>query len=279
MNELSLSVRDLTIAAKTWGKPDNPPLLALHGWLDNANSFDLMAPLLAEQYYVIAIDLPGHGLSSYLPASSHYHFIDGIFLLADIIHHLGYQKVHLLGHSLGACLCSVAAGVLSDKIASMYLIEALGPFSQPGETALLQLSDYLHHRPAHAHQHFGRSYETIELAAEARAKRGHVSFDIALLLAQRGVTEVDGGFIWRHDRRLLIPSPVRMTEEQIISCLQGVKAPTRLLWASQGFNFSDEILKKRVEAVEHIQTFRINGGHHVHMETPEAVVTTLFIPN
>lgn len=276
MNELTLSVRDLTIAAKSWGKSSLPPMLALHGWLDNANSFDLLAPLLSDKYHLIAIDLPGHGFSSFLPASNHYHFIDGIYLLADIIHSLGFEQVHLLGHSLGACLASVAAGILGKSIASLNLIEALGPFSQPGDTAALQLADYLHHRPAHPGQLSSRSYKRIEDAANARARRGHVSFDIALKLAERGVKAEGDGFVWRHDRRLLIPSPLRMTEAQVISCLKGVTAPTQLLWASNGFHFSPEILKKRVDAVHSIQCYQIEGGHHVHMESPEAVVEQLF---
>ena len=61
--ELQWQVHGLTIAGLAWGNPDNPPLLALHGWLDNANSFALLAPAL-EDFYVVALDLTGHGQSS-----------------------------------------------------------------------------------------------------------------------------------------------------------------------------------------------------------------------
>ena len=42
-------------------------IVCLHGWLDNANSFATLAPLLATQFNmrVIGIDLPGHGKSSH----------------------------------------------------------------------------------------------------------------------------------------------------------------------------------------------------------------------
>ena len=52
------------IAAKVWGNEAGIPTLALHGWLDNAASFEPIAPLL-EQCHLVAVDLPGHGLSDH----------------------------------------------------------------------------------------------------------------------------------------------------------------------------------------------------------------------
>ena len=46
------------LAAKEWGNPEGKPIIALHGWLDNANSFDKMLPFL-EGMHVIAVDMAG----------------------------------------------------------------------------------------------------------------------------------------------------------------------------------------------------------------------------
>ena len=40
-----LSIPGFTIACKAWGNANNPPMLALHGWLDNANSFARLFPV------------------------------------------------------------------------------------------------------------------------------------------------------------------------------------------------------------------------------------------
>ena len=46
----------LTLAALEWGDPAAPPLVALHGWLDNAGSFAALAPLLPPHCRVVAVE-------------------------------------------------------------------------------------------------------------------------------------------------------------------------------------------------------------------------------
>ena len=55
-----------TLRGLRWGSTGDAPILALHGWLDNAASFVRLAPLLADAD-VVAIDLPGHGYSDHSP--------------------------------------------------------------------------------------------------------------------------------------------------------------------------------------------------------------------
>ena len=56
----------MTLAAKQWGPDDGFPVLAIHGWLDNASSFDVVAQdLSGAGFRVVAVDMPGHGESSH----------------------------------------------------------------------------------------------------------------------------------------------------------------------------------------------------------------------
>lgn len=267
---MELSISGLTIACKIWGNPQHPPIIALHGWLDNANSFDYLAQYLQHDYYFVAVDLPGHGHSSHLPLSINYHFIDGIFIVIQIINALKFNKVHLLGHSMGACLGSLVAGVAPDRFFSLSLIEGLGPFSSPGETACKQLSKYSDFLTQKAIKK-PKGYPQFDSAALARAIKGYVSIDIAKLLCERGVKEDNGVYYWRHDRRLLEPSPLRMTELQILSCLKNIKAKTCLIWASKGFSFDSELMQERIKTVHDLKIEHLDGGHHIHMEKPEVV--------
>lgn len=266
-NNFTLTIPGFTIACKSWGNPALPPILALHGWLDNANSFDLIAPYLAQDFYFIAADLPGHGHSSHLPEGAYYHFIDGIYTTLQIIKALNYERMHLLGHSLGACLASLVAGIAPHRVHSVAFIDALGPLTHPESACQQQLAQYLENdlivnKPA-------KPYASLKLAARTRAQRGYLKTEHAEILCARGMYEKDNAFYWRHDKRLLIPSPLRLTEEQVLSCLSAIKAKTLLCWAEQGFSFNEKALQKRIHAVENLTLIRLTGGHHVHMENPK----------
>ena len=64
--EVEIQTSTLRLVAKCWGKPEGLPVLALHGWLDNAATFDHLAPFLPE-FRLVSLDLPGHGFSDHRP--------------------------------------------------------------------------------------------------------------------------------------------------------------------------------------------------------------------
>lgn len=64
-------------------------------------SFDTLVPLLPSKYSYLAIDLPGHGFSSHLPKGCFYHIADYIAILDGIRSKFKWEKLSLLGHSMG----------------------------------------------------------------------------------------------------------------------------------------------------------------------------------
>ena len=111
LQEFEVKISNLRLSVKCWGNPKDEPMLAFHGWLDNAATFDNLAPLL-NQHRVISIDLPGHGFSQHRPVGSAYHFSDLIIDIIEVIDVLCLEKVSLLGHSMGAGVASYLAGCL-----------------------------------------------------------------------------------------------------------------------------------------------------------------------
>jgi len=75
-------------------------LMLLHGWPQTWYCWRKVIPTLAEHYTVVAPDLRGYGLTD-KPASGY----DKRTMAADIralVHHLGFERVVLVGHDRGA---------------------------------------------------------------------------------------------------------------------------------------------------------------------------------
>ncbi|MEO5830348.1 MAG: alpha/beta fold hydrolase, partial [Rhodanobacter sp.] len=128
----TVTLPQLSLQAQLWGDASLPPLLALHGWLDNAGSFARLAPLLTGRHHVIALELPGHGHSEHLSAGSNYHFLDYVRDVLAVADALRLERFALLGHSLGAGVASLVAAAIPQRISQLFLIEGLGPLGDDG---------------------------------------------------------------------------------------------------------------------------------------------------
>ena len=265
-----LALPQLTLAALEWGEPDAPPLLALHGWLDNAGSFAMLAPLLAQRCRVIALDLPGHGHSDHLPAGASYHPIDQVRTVLSALDVLGLRRCRLLGHSLGAGIASLVAAAAPARIERLHLIEGLGPLGDDGTHTLQRYRDALAAPPASGKTL--RVFRSIDQAASARAIASGLPAELARPIIERGLREADGGWQWRSDPRLVRPTAVRLAETQIRALLAGIEAPTSLLLSQPATPYLPTLqMEARAACVPRINVEHLAGGHHLQLEHPQAV--------
>ena len=243
------------------------PVLALHGWLDNAHSFIGIADHV-HGLDLVALDFPGHGLSAARPEGVRYHFDDYVFDVLAAARDLGWERFHLLGHSLGGAVSSIVAAACPDVVMSMALIEGLGPMSAaPDKTAsgwrkAVQRSIA---RPR-------RTHADSEAAARARASNGDLSLVEARILAERGLRQVDGGFQWHHDQRLTWPSTQRYTEAQVLDLLAAIEAPVLNIYSDPPSGIlPGRVLQRRLAALKQRMLFSHPGGHHLHMQYPAVI--------
>ena len=119
--EREFTLRGRRIAARCWHDPALPPLLALHGWQDNAATFDRLAPLLPG-HHIVAMDFAGHGLSDWRAEGMRYHTLDHVDDVLSVVEQLGWQTFRLLGHSMGAGIGVLLAGALPKafELATQY---------------------------------------------------------------------------------------------------------------------------------------------------------------
>lgn len=272
--EFDLQAGPIRIAARAWGSPDGVPVLALHGWLDNAATFERLAPLL-EGLYVVALDLPGHGRSDHRGLGPWYHFIDYVADVIAAADALDWERFSLLGHSLGGGVACSVAGACPERIERLALIEALGPLTDEPSLA----PERLGHAIARAHQAARRpprSYRSLEEIIEARRHAGDLSHDAARLLVERATVAAEDGIRWRSDPRLRLPSPYRLSEEHALAFLGAIRAPALLIAADDGLlPMDDPTMQRRLKTVARLEVRHLPGHHHLHLEDPAPVAGIL----
>ncbi|TAN03796.1 MAG: alpha/beta fold hydrolase [Rhodanobacteraceae bacterium] len=271
--ELRLDTPGGELAALQWGDAEAPPLLALHGWLDNAAGFTRLAPLLAARRRVIALDLPGHGHSAHAPERARrYHIVDQVDAVLDAADALGFKRFDLLGHSLGAGIASLTAAAAPARIDKLALIEGLGPLADDGSQTLVRWRDA--HAQHAASRRTPRVFPTIDAAVAARVAAGGLDADDARPLVERNLREVAGGHAWRSDARLRLTTPLRIEEMQLRKLLAGIEAPTLLLLAAPATPYlPTPLMDARAACVADIRTEHIAGPHHLHIRHPRQTAT------
>ena len=90
-----------------YGESDKPPLILLHGAMDNGLCWIPTADLLRDKYYVIMPDARFHGQTQVPEKKFSYDLsAEDIAMLID---HLKLDKVQLMGHSMGGNIAAYVA--------------------------------------------------------------------------------------------------------------------------------------------------------------------------
>ena len=269
MSDLILPLRQGRCAAKVWGNETDRPILALHGWLDNAGTFDALAPLLPG-FRMLALDLPGHGDSDPRPPGMPYHFVDYVTEVCSALEYLKWRPCLLVGHSMGAGIAALVAGILPELVERLVMIESYGALTGPPEEFPDRLALYLREEAALSKKEMPL-YSSPAEAAAARRKVSTISESGALAIVSRGLKPVPGGFTWKSDPRLRLPSGHRLTEPALLSTLARISCPTLVIRANEGLPFPQADVERRLAHLKHLQLERVPGNHHVHLDAPELV--------
>lgn len=257
-----------SLAGLHWSRASTrPPILALHGWLDNAMSF---APLASQMdaYDWLAPDLPGHGLSPARQGAIFYHLVDYLYELRQAIP--AQPPRILIGHSLGAGLACLWAALYPDEVEALVLIDALGPMSDSPNTFVANLKQALNQRlDLPEPRRYGRIEELIRL----RSLAGLIERDSAsLLMARNAELEADAqSVLLKTDPLLKVRSPMRLVESQVIEVLQAIRAPVLLIEAEDTLPLLKQQMEQRRQYLPQLEHCQLPGGHHLHMDQAHGV--------
>ncbi len=264
--QLSWVVDGRSVAGQGFGPADGVRILALHGWLDNSDSFRTLAAALPK-FRIVALDLPGHGHSDHRSADASYQIWDDLPQIIGVLDALGWDQCVLLGHSRGAMISTLLAGAIPERVTALITLDGLIPYPFEDEKLVSQLRAYLTERKKQEKKP-KRVFTSKEDFVTRRARLGEPQH-VAEQLADRNLRETDRGFEWRGDPRLSGASALKFNRAQCEAMLKALTMPVLNIWAgddSKLKKFMDIAKQLGRDHIADLTSVDISGHHHMHME-------------
>lgn len=281
-----LPLRGQRLAVHQWGAPAAPLLVMLHGWMDVAASFQFVVDALQRDWRVIAPDARGFGLSGW-PAQEqgggYYSFPDYLADLDALLERYAPSgAVNLVGHSMGANVACLYAGVRPERVRRVVDLEGFGMGDRPAASAPAQLQAWLaemREPPSMS------SYEALDgVVARLRKNNPRLSTARATFLAEHwSRRRADGRYEILADpaHKMRSPRPYRLDEASAVWAR--VTAPvlhvegresTTLRWLA-GEQPLDAFRARFAAFRDWRQVELAEAGHMLHHDQPEQVAALI----
>lgn len=255
-----IEVEGATISYRSWGRPGDPGTILVHGGAAHSRWWDHVAPLLAVDRHVVALDLSGHGDSDWRDEYSRTRWAREVIALAQTV--LSGPPV-VIGHSLGGMVAVEAAGLLGSHLSGLVVLDsAISDVRPPSEKAdLARLS-----RPS-------RLYATrAEALSRFRPlpRDGDILDFVAAHVAEQSVCLRHRGWGWKFDPRIFSFTPMKAAEAFVPQC------PVALVRGSHGSVTADMQARLAERFGAGVSTEVIsNAGHHLMLDAPVALIDCL----
>jgi pimeloyl-ACP methyl ester carboxylesterase len=259
-----LAVDGVELRYRTFGEPGpgKPNLVLIHGFANSLQSFRLLAPLLARDFYVVTVDAPGFGLSA-KPAEHDYGNAAQAKVIADFAAALGLQRYVIGGHSMGGTL-SVYIASTDPHVSGMVLMN-------PGiiTTGVPPISQYLVFPfPRLMAKTFGSREFRENFLKRSFIDPGIVTPQVMdeMMLAPRsegylaGMTSMMGQY---------------QTGDEPATASR-VKVPTLIVWGMQDRSKKPNELEEVAALIDGAKVARVErSGHYVQEEQPAEVAAAM----
>ncbi|CUH81147.1 alpha/beta fold hydrolase [Tropicibacter naphthalenivorans] len=259
-------VDGLELAGLEWGPQDGVPVLALHGWMDHAESFAVLAPLL-EGCHVVALDLSGQGLSGHRAPHATYNIWDDLPQVAQVLDQLGWESCVLMGHSRGANISALFTAAQPDRVRALISIDCLTP--EPVEASVVTTLRAFIEETRKVAARPPRVFESKDAYAARRRHQGnpeHVSY----ALAARALEEDEGGFRLRGDARMFASSAIKLTQAQVEDVMRAIQCPVLNIWGQDGLLArrpqTVALAERGAALIARYERHDLPGDHHLHMD-------------
>jgi len=250
---------------------------------DLGRGFDLLAPLLAGRFRVVAVDARGHGDSGWADA---YTWLAEVIDVVNVLRSLD-RPAHLVGHSKGGGLATDAAVRAPGCVRQLVNIDGFGPppegFTIPGfppdeRPPASRFTDHLDRR-REAGERAWRTYPSIDdLVERRRAQNPRLSREWLRYFVFHAARETERGWVWKAD-----PQVARgfgpWKPDWIGPSWAGLRAAMLAVIGAEPDTWGplpEPVIAPRLGHVQRLERATVAGaGHFVHMEQPRATAELL----
>jgi pimeloyl-ACP methyl ester carboxylesterase len=251
-----------------YGGPSSQTLVLVHGGGANAHWFDLVGPVLARYCRVLAVDLRGHGDSSWAepPIYTFEAHMQDLWALFQAEH---LAAPLLMGHSMGGILLTQYTGTRPQEVGALIVCDSRPVYSEEAADLLQQMGQ----RP-------GREYPTLEeYIAHFHIRPDGLRAPQAVhhYIARSAARQLPSG-TWMHkiDRRVY----AQRTSMNTLPFWQHITCPALVLRAEHSSRLTPALLQQICEVCPHMEWANVAGaGHHLMLDQPEqtAILVRAFL--
>lgn len=270
------------VSGKWWGDKSSNyrPILALHGWQDNAGSFDGLMEHMNLERPVVAIDLPGHGWSSPIYPTMVYHTIDTVLLVRRIQKHYSWDVVTFLTHSMGGITSFLFSSLYPESVDFIINLDMIKPLEENMDMRaddmgplVDEIIDLMRRTPSQ------EGWTAEELRDRwIRGSGNSLTKESAEILMKRGIKEIKPNrYIYSRDSRLKAWQLQTFEVCENLKLAKNIKCPILLINGSHSpfwkltINKCPEIVKVFEENTKSFHVLTVEGSHHFHLNDPKSV--------
>jgi len=273
-----VSSHGLRLAVYEWGDVNAPPILFVHGGMDFAGTWDLLAPLVADGgWRVVAFDQRGHGDSEHAALYSWDADVRDALAVVDT---LSPDPIPVVGHSKGGGLMMQLGEACPHRVSHLINIDGLPgkrrmadvPDRERTRMMRSELQQWLEHRRASATGQ--RKPGTLDELADRRARMNpRLSREWLRYLVTIGARKDPDGWRWKIDPSMRFGGFGPWRPEWSLLRMPGLGMPflgiLGVHMEQMGWGVTPDDVRPYLPPGSEFHA--LDTGHFVHIEQPQPV--------
>nr|XP_024220147.1 serine hydrolase-like protein [Halyomorpha halys] len=260
-----------------WGNKGGYPTICLHGYNDNAASFDRLLPHLASRSRCFfAVDLPGHGKSNHYPLNSQVSYLDYLADLKRICEYFSWTQVDIIAHSLRSQLSLYFASIFPKLVQKLVLIdlvagEVLFEYSHIYDVTVHEVNSMI--RPIESSTNNHLYSEELALKKFLEGRIATIKDEFAIPLFKRSISTCNDKVYFSNDKRNMKFMTPLIPSQFHLALVSKVQCPVLIIMSTMSEVYVEKAKTSYVTLKllqtslgKHLKIKQTNFSHDMHIE-------------